>query len=180
MSRTTTKLAVVFAATALTFSFAACGSPSTGTTGEPAPSMSDVQASAAPAAEEAAKPSTYKLGETAEYEGLTIGISAPTPFTPSEYAVTGSQPSNVQFTVTLTNTGTEGYDPILTNISAASASQEAEQVFDSANGLNGAPQTTILPGASTSYVVGFNVADPAQIVLDVTGGFQFETATFTS
>jgi hypothetical protein len=179
MSRTTTKLAVVFAASALTFSLAACGSPSTGATGDPAPSMSDVQ-SAAPAATEAAAPSTYKFGDTAEYEGLTVGISAPAAFTPSQYASTGTQPSNVKMTVTITNTGTEGYDPILTSISAASASQEATQIFDSENGLNGAPSTTILPGASTSYEVGFNVADPAQIVLDVQGGFDFATATFTS
>jgi hypothetical protein len=177
MSRTT-KFAAVFAATALAASLAACSSPSTGTTGDPAPSMSDVQEAAATPSVDTS--STYKFGETAEYKGLTIGVSAPAPFTPSEYAVTGAQPNNVVFTITITNTGTEGYDPILTSITAASASQEAVQVFDSEQNVTGAPSTTILPGASTSYQTAFNVADPAQIVLDVQGGFDFATSTFTS
>jgi hypothetical protein len=144
--------------------------------------MSDVQ-SAAPAeaaeATEAAK-TTFTFGETATFEGLTLGISKPEAFTPSEYAATGSQPNNVKFTVTITNTGDEGYDPALTFLTASSASQEASEVFDTEGGLSGAPMTTILPGASTSYVVGFNVADPAQIVMDATSGFEYETTTWTN
>jgi hypothetical protein len=155
------------------------GSPATGTADAPAPTMTDVQAENAAPATEAAK-TTFTFGETATFEGLTLGLSAPEAFTPSEYAYTGSQPNNVKFTVTITNTSAKGYDPSLTFITASSASQEAEQIIDIEGGITGSPSTTILPGASTSYTVGFNVADPAQIVMDVTGGFDYEQTTWTN
>jgi hypothetical protein len=182
MNRSRTLVAV--AAAALTFGLAGCaGSPATGTSDAPAPTMTDVQsaAAAAPAESTAAEvKSTYTFGETATFDGLSLGISAPAPFTPSEYALGGTQPSNVKFTITLTNTGDEPYDPTLTYITASSASQEAEGVYDSEANLGGAPSTTILPGASTSYEVGFNVADPAQIVMDVSSGFDYAKTTWTN
>jgi hypothetical protein len=184
MSRTT-KLSSALTGAALGFTIvmglSGCTpSPATGTSDAPAPTMSDVQ-SAAPAAEAATETkSTYKFGETATFDGLSLGISAPAAFTPSEYAMSGTQPNNVKFTITLTNTGTEPYDPTLTYITASSASQEAEGVYDTEANLGGAPSTTILPGASTSYEVGFNVADPAQIVMDVSSGFDYAKTTWTN
>lgn len=182
MSRATKITTALAAASIIGLTLAGCsGSPATGTSGEAAPNMTEVAAAAgnsAPATD-AAK-TTFTFGETATFDGLTLGISAPEAFTPSQYAYTGSQPNNVKFTITITNTATEGYDPTLTFISASSGSQEAEQIFDTEGGLTLAPSTTILPGASVSYPVGFNVADPAQIVMDVTGGFDYEKTTWTN
>jgi len=168
------------------FALTGCSAPATGTSGEPAPSMSEVQetaaaeaAAAAPAVEpESTLNKLPKFGETVTFDGLSVGVSAPEAFSPSQYAFGADQAANVKFTVTLTNTGSEGYDPVLTFISASSGQQEATQIFDEA--LVGAPTTTILPGQAVSYQVGFSVADPAQIVLDVTGGFDYETVTYTS
>ena len=157
-----------------------CSSPATGTSGEAAPSMSEVQesveATAAPAEETLNK--TPKFGETVTFEGLSLGVSAPEVFAPGEYAYGADQASNVKFTITLTNTGDEGYDPALTYVTASSGQQEATQIFD--DSLAGAPSTTILPGQSVSYQVGFSVADPAQIVMDVTGGFDYDEVTYTN
>lgn len=179
----TTTLTLSLAAVAL----AGCSAPATGISGEPAPSMSDVQASteateaaaaAAPAAAADTLNTNPKFGETVTFEGLSLGVTAAEPFTPGQYAFGADQASNVKFTVTLTNTGDKGYDPSLTYITAASGQQEASQIFDES--LPGSPSTTILPGQSVSYQVGFSVADPAQIVMDVTGGFSFEKVTYTS
>ncbi|MBF4599224.1 hypothetical protein ITJ55_00210 [Frigoribacterium sp. VKM Ac-1396] len=183
MSRATKITTALAVASIVGLTLAGCsGSPATGTSGEAAPNMTEVAAAAsdgAAPATEAAK-TTFTFGETATFDGLTLAISAPEAFTPSQYAYTGSQPSNVKFTVTITNTGTEGYDPSLTFITASSASQEAEQIIDTEGGLALGPSTTILPGASVSYPVGFNVADPAQVVMDVTSGFDYEKTTWTN
>jgi len=183
--RATSLSASTLALALAAFTLTSCSAPATGTSGEPAPSMSEVQetaaadAAAAPAAEpESTLNKLPKFGETVTFDGLSVGVSAPEAFSPSQYAFGADQAANVKFTVTLTNTGSEGYDPVLTFISASSGQQEATQIFDEA--LMGAPTTTILPGQAVSYQVGFSVADPAQIVLDVTGGFDYETVTYTS
>lgn len=168
---------------------AGCSStPSTGTTGEKAPSMDDVKASSSAAATETAAEDTaadsgvYKFGETAKFEGLTIGVSAPSPYTPSETAFIGDTktPNNVKMTVTITNTGSEAYDPILTSSTVSSGGQEALAVTDSEKNVGIPPTTKVLPGKSVSYDVAFNVADPNDLQLDVTGGFAYDTVTFTS
>ena len=183
--RATSLSASTLALALAAFTLTSCSAPATGTSGEPAPSMSEVKetaaadAAAAPAAEpESTLNKLPKFGETVTFDGLSVGVSAPEAFSPSQYAFGADQATNVKFTVTLTNTGSEGYDPVLTFISASSGQQEATQIFDET--LMGAPTTTILPGQAVSYQVGFSVADPAQIVLDVTGGFDYETVTYTS
>lgn len=167
---------------------AGCSStPSTGTTGEKAPSMDDVKASSSAAATEAAAEDTaadsgvYKFGETAEFDGLTIGVSTPSPYTPSESAYIGDTKTenNVKMTVTITNTGSKPYDPVLTSTTASSGGQEALSVTDIQNNIGLPPTTNVLPGKSVSYDVAFNVADPNDLQLDVTGGFEYATVTFT-
>lgn len=170
---------------------AGCSStPSTGTTGEKAPSMDDVKASSqakageeteAAAEDTAADSGIYKFGETAKFDGLTIGVSAPSPYTPSETAFIGDTktPNNVKMTVTITNTGSKPYDPVLTSSTVSSGGQEALTVTDSQNNVGIPPTTSVLPGKSVSYDVAFNVADPNDLQLDVTGGFEYATVTFT-
>ena len=65
-------------------------------------------------------------------------------------------------------------------MTATSGGAAAEQVFDTASGLSGPPAGTILPGQTISFEVGFNVADPAAIVLSVAPGFAYEDTIFTN
>jgi hypothetical protein len=162
-------------------------SPSTGTTGDKAPSMDDVKASssakadAATTADTASQDGVFKFGDTAKFDGLTIGVSEPAAFTPGEYAYVGENPTpnNVKMTVTITNTGSKPYDPVLTSTTVSSGSQESEAIIDTESNIGVPPTTKVLPGKSVSYDVGFNVADPNDLQLDVTGGFEYDTVTFT-
>lgn len=167
---------------------AGCSStPSTGTTGEKAPSMDDVKASSSAQATDTAAEDTaadsgvYKFGDTAKFDGLTIGVSEPAAFTPSEYAYVGENPTpnNVKMTVTITNTGSKAYDPVLTSTTVSSGSQESEAIIDTEANIGVPPTTKVLPGKSVSYDVAFNVADANDLQLDVTGGFDYATVTFT-
>jgi hypothetical protein len=147
--------------------------------------MDDVKASSSAQATEAAAENTtadggvLKFGETAKFDGLSVGVSAPEPFTPGEYDYLGDNPTpnNVKMTVTLTNTGQKAYDPALTSTTLSSGQQEATAIYG--DKVGNTPSTNILPGKSVSYDVGFNVADPNDLQLDVTGGFEYATVTFT-
>lgn len=150
--------------------------------------MDDVKSSSQAEATESATEDTaadsgvYKLGETAKFDGLTIGVSAASPFTPSDtaYIGDGATPNNVKMTVTITNTGSKPYDPVLTSTSVSSGGQEATSIADSESNVGLPPTTKVLPGKSVSYDVAFNVADPNDLQLDVTGGFDYATVTFTN
>ncbi|MEP6561217.1 MAG: hypothetical protein ABJD68_09115, partial [Nakamurella sp.] len=66
-------------------------------------------------------------------------------------------------------------------VSAESGSKEADQVFDSANGFVGSPSTSVLDGHQTAFVVGFGVTDPADLVMELSPGVDYDgKAIFTS
>jgi hypothetical protein len=123
---------------------------------------------------------TPKFGETVTYEGLEVNVSTGTPFTPSEYAAGGTQPNNVAYTITVKNTSTEKYDPTLFSITASSAGSEATSVYDTDAGFEGAPQTSVTPGQTITFKQGFNLANPDDVTMDVSPGFEYEAATYTN
>lgn len=122
-----------------------------------------------------------KFGETVSYEGLDLSVSTPEAFTPSQYASGGDLPNNVLVTFTLKNTSSENFDPAGVYATMSSGGVEAEGVYDSDQGLAGSPTTTVPAGQTVTWKQGFNVTDPANLVLDVSpGAFEYESATFTS
>jgi hypothetical protein len=121
-----------------------------------------------------------KFGETVTYDGLEVNVSAGAPFTPSEYAAGGTQPNNVAYTVTVKNTSTKNYDPTLFSVTASSAGSEATSVFDSEAGFEGAPQTSVTPGQTITFKQGFNLANPDDVTMDVSPGFEYQAATYTN
>jgi hypothetical protein len=132
----------------------------------------------APSAEAAPAP---KFGQTFTFEnGLAVTVGVPQPFTPSETAAAEEAPAYVSFPVTVVNGSNENYDPVLFNATLQSSNVEAAQVFDSEQGINGPPATTLLPGRESAFQVVFGVADPADLVLEVTPGFEYESAIFTN
>ncbi|MCU1617771.1 MAG: hypothetical protein JWO98_5311 [Frankiales bacterium] len=115
-----------------------------------------------------AKATNPTFGMTAKWPGVTLTAAAPVAFTPSEYAAGADQAADVVVTITVTNTGTANFDPSLAYITASSGGVEASKVFDTDAGINSAPSTPILPGASVTWKVGLSVADPATLTLSAT------------
>ncbi|SDU78945.1 hypothetical protein [Jiangella alkaliphila] len=90
-------------------------------------------------------------------------------FVPTEFAAFEEAPAYVRFTVTITNGTGQPFDPSTTFVTVSSGGAEASAVFD--EGLEGAPLTPVLPGESVSWMEGFAVTDPADLVCQVTPSF---------
>lgn len=140
-------------------------------------------ASSAPAdkpAEQAAEKSDPQFGDKFVFDdGLALSITKPEAFKPSEYAMTG-EGKHVIMTVTLDNGTSEDYKPSLAHFTASSGGEEAEQIFDSQNKLDGGPSTTVKPGKSVKFKIGFSVADVKDITLDASPGFDHKSITFVN
>ena len=123
---------------------------------------------------------TAVFGETWEYtDGVAVTVSAPRPYEPSDTAFPVDAEAYVVFDVTIVNGSDEAYEPLVIT-TMQSGNTEAEQVFDSANGLGGPPSTTVLPGREVTFPVGFAVADPGDLVLEITPGFEYQPAIYVS
>jgi hypothetical protein len=135
---------------------------------------------AGPDSEPPAGTETALFGETWEYtDGVALTVSAPEPFEPSDTALAEDAAAYVVFDVTITNGSDEPYEPLVIT-SVQSGSAEAEEVFDTASGLDGTPSTTVLPGREVMFQIGYGVADPDDLVLQITPGFEYEDAIYVS
>ena len=117
--------------------------------------------SASPSAARTRAPNP-SFGQAYTYDdGLKVEVSRPQTFSPSDSAVATKQwPAYVSFTVTLTNGTGKNYDPTLFSTSLQSGSAEGEQVFDSAQGIDGSPTTPLLPGRQARFTLAYGVPDP--------------------
>ena len=152
-----------------TLSLAACTSvPAQPVDSAPAGSNQPAQTSSTPSAN-TPKEGVAAFGSSYTWEdGLSLTLGTPEPYTPSEYAYTGSQFTDfVVVDVRLVNNTGSPWDPALTHASAQSSNQEGDQVFDSAK-LPDQPRTTLLDGREATYKMAFAVADPSDLVLEFT------------
>lgn len=137
---------------------------------------------AEPAVEETTPPVTNPtFGQAYTWDdGLSLTIGAPEPFTPSEYAagITDGA-TNVKFTVTIVNGTDKNFEPAATYLTVQSGNTEASQIFDSENGAGTGPSTALLPGREATFSVGFSVADPADIVMDASVGWDYDSVIYT-
>jgi hypothetical protein len=142
----------------------------------------------APAAQQAAPaptptpPASFAFGDTATFsDGVTISISAPTPYTPVGTDTAGlTFPHDVRDTVTIHNGSTTPIDQPAYVTVATSGGQSAPDIFDEST-VNQVPAVTILSGQSLTYPIGFSVADPSG--LTVTYSLDWDThadVTFTT
>jgi hypothetical protein len=121
------------------------------------------------------------FGGTVSYEdGLAITVDPPEEFTPSDWAFYDDAEAYVRLTITVTNDGTESFDLLWFIVSAQSGQYEATAVYDSEQGLDGAPYTSLLPGRSLSWDEGFGVDDPDDLVLHISPSLDHEEAIFVS
>lgn len=124
------------------------------------------------------------FGEVFDYtNGVSISVSEGVAFQPSGTAagaVDGQ--THLAFTITLTNGTNEAIDPY-TYETVSSGGSEASSIFDMDNPIGdvgGSPMTSLLPGKSVSWIVGYSVADPADLVFEASPGFEYEEVIFTN
>jgi len=128
-------------------------------------------------------PGTLEFGDTLVYDdNIELTVSAPEPYTPSEFAAGADQAANIAFTITITNNSTENLDP-LPFPQLSSGGQEASQIFDVSGegGQVGLPPTNVLlPGQSVTWISAWSVADPNSLTLQVSPGFAYQDAIYTN
>ena len=141
---------------------------------------SNAQAPASASAEQAPAPNP-KFGETFNYEnGLSVTVSSPEPYTPSDSAALGSEPNNVKFNVKVVNGTQENFNLAGVYATVQSGNTEGTPVFDSANGIESAPPTPLLPGRESTWDLVFGVTDPADIVMQIQPGvFELDPIIYT-
>jgi hypothetical protein len=100
-------------------------------------------------------------------DGVTLTVSKPKNFRPSEFAVVDKSKRYLRFTVTVANKSGKPIDLGLTYISVQSGNKEAVHVFDYPTGLKGPPDAKVQKGRESEYDVGFGVANPKDIVMEV-------------
>jgi hypothetical protein len=123
------------------------------------------------------------FGETMAWaDGVTMTVSEPVPFTPSDLAVGADQAVNLVFTLTITNDSSENLQPIVLS-TLSSGGTEATRIIDlgAEGGQVGIPPTTpILPGESITWQEAWSVADPDSLTMQTAPSFAYESVVFTN
>lgn len=165
----------------LMIALTACGSKQA-VSADPQASAATVE-EPAPEAPPAVNEFIKQFGEIVTFEdGLSISMSAPVDFTPTDLAAGVDQANNVMFSITVTNNTGEPLEPMFDS-SGASGGVPASKIFDIDNPVGGvffAPTTTILPGQTLTWNEAYSVADPTNITIDFFVGFDYEKAIFTN
>jgi hypothetical protein len=131
-----------------------------------APSQPTVtsQATASPKPER----KTLAFGKSHTWEdGVTLTVGKPKKFEPSKWAFVQKSKQYVKFSITVVNKSNKRIDIGLTAISVHSLSKEEDQLLDSVSGLKGPPDSKLSKGRKSEFDVGFGVADPKNIVMEV-------------
>jgi len=165
---------------ALAFTMSACSDNGTVEKGGAESSAAETSAAAESTAEAS---NELQFGDKYTYEnGVSLSISKPADYTPSESAAIMGDTGNdaVVFDVTIHNGSGEDYDPSLAYFTASSDGEEAEQIFDSAKKVGDSPTTTVKDGKSIKFKIAFGVADKSDITMDATAGMEYSSKTFTN
>jgi hypothetical protein len=136
--------------------------PSSEPTVETSPPSSEPTASGVPEPEALAFGKSHTWGD-----GVSVTVAKPTKFKPSAYTVVEKSKLYLKFTVTVVNKSNKPINLGLTYISVKSRNEEAREVFDSGSGLRGPPDTKVLKGRTSEFDVGFGVADPKDVALEI-------------
>ena len=114
------------------------------------------------------KRETLPFGKSHAWDdGVIVTVGRPKEFEPSKWAVVEKSKRYVKFTVTVVNKSDKPIDIGRTYISVQSRNKEEDQLFDSMSGLKGVPDTKVLKGRASEFDVGFGVADPKDVAMEV-------------
>ena len=135
---------------------------------EPEPSLTDTEG-----------PGILALGESFTYsDGLQVTVGKPQPMTSSEWAAPGGV-AGLVMDVTIVNGSPTPFDPSMGYATAQTGNTEAEEIFDSENGLEGSPSTSVLPGREVTYKMAFTGTDLDSFVLEFAPSFDHGPLIFT-
>ena len=123
-----------------------------------------------------------KFGQSHTWEdGMQVTIGKLEPFKPSDTAAFDEDDERfVKFHVIIKNGTKKRFDPSSFSTTAATGDRDAEQVFDSANGVSGGPESKILPGRSKNFDIGYGIDRGKDFVLEVAPGYDYEAALYAS
>jgi hypothetical protein len=136
----------------------------------PTPSVTPSSATPPSATASRAKPQQETLAFGKGYtwhDGVRMTVGKPKKFRPSKWAVLEKSKVYVKFTVSVVNKSKKPIDLGLTYISVQSRNKEADQLFDSMSGLKGPPDKKVSKGKASEFEVGFGVADPADLAMEI-------------
>jgi hypothetical protein len=136
----------------------------------PSPSAPTASAPTATGPTASARPEQETLAFGKAYtwdDGVSMTVGKPESFRPSEFAAVEKGKRYLKFTVTVVNKSDKPVDLGLTYISVQSNDKEADEVFDAGSGLKGPPDTKVLKGRKSAFDVGFGVADPKDVVMEI-------------
>lgn len=123
------------------------------------------------------------FGDTMTWDdGVSMTVSEPEPYTPSDLSAGADQAEDLVFTLTITNDSTENVQPVVLS-TLSSGGTEATRIFDvgAEGGQVGIPPTTaILPGESITWREAWSVADAASLTMQTAPSFQYESVVFTN
>jgi hypothetical protein len=108
------------------------------------------------------------------HDGVKLTIGKPQKLIPSEFAVVDKSKHYLKFTVTVANKSDKPVGLGMVYISVLSGNEVAEDVFDSPSGLNGPPDIKVRKGQTSEFDVGFGVADPKDLLMEVALHDKFE------
>lgn len=153
------------------------------TSASPSDPASSGEASSSEAPSDETSSGVQKFGSTVKFpDGVSMTISKPTRFIPSDTATVSMQKKNaasyLAFEVTLVNGSSKPYEPSMVFITGQSGDQEAERVFDSAKGVEGEPSTKLMPGRQAKWKVVFGLIKANDLVLEVRPGFDYESVMY--
>lgn len=139
--------------------------------------------SSPPAETESGSAAGLDFGETMAWgDGVTMTVSEPESFSPSDLAVGGDQSVDLVFTLTITNDSSENVQPVVVSM-LASGGTEATRIIDigAEGGQVGIPPTTpIPPGESITWQEAWSVADAASLTMQTAPSFGYEPVVFTN
>ena len=114
-------------------------------------------------------------------DGLSVTVGKPKKFKPSPYSSltnVNDWPAYRSFQVVVVNGTKKKFDASMFTVTVQSKDEEGEEVFDSEKGIEGAPQTTLLPGRQSKFKIVWGVKDPNDLVMDVDVDFEHESITY--
>lgn len=125
---------------------------------------------------------THAFGETITYhDGLELTVSSPEEYWPSDSAAGSAfHDSFVRFTVTVTNGTDAPFDSSWLIVHVQSGLGEGERVFDSGQGIDGDPSSTLLSGRTTEWDIAFGVEAPDDIVMTISPDWEYDPMFYTN
>ena len=123
---------------------------------------------------------TAAFGDAATWpEGVTITVSQPEPFTPSEYSAGGGEGDAYIFTVTMTNGSDENFEPLVME-TVTSGGTQLSSIIDMDQDLDFAPTATMLPGDTLTWNVGYNIPDMDSLRFQIAPSVLMDEVIFTN